>query len=170
MANPVNPQDGRSGARTATGHAARTPAQIIAMTVGVVFLLVGIAGFIPGLTTHYDALTFAGHDSMAMLLGVFAVSVLHNLVHLLFGIAGLALARTPGSARNYLIGGGLIYLVLWIYGLIIDEGSAANFVPVNTADNWLHLGLAVGMIALGALTARGVTRPNRATGAPADSR
>jgi len=53
----------------------------------------------------------------------------------------LALARTPAAARAYLVGGGVIYLVLWIYGLVIDQSSAVNFVPINTADNWLHLGM-----------------------------
>jgi hypothetical protein len=80
---------------------------------------------------------------------VFMVSVLHNIVHLLFGIVGIALSRSAASARLYLIVGGVIYLVLWIYGLVIDMKSAANFVPLNTADNWLHLVLGVGMIALG---------------------
>jgi hypothetical protein len=89
-----------------------------------------------------------------MLLGVFMVSILHNIVHLLFGVAGLALARTPRGAHTYLIAGGVIYLALWLYGLLINRASAANFVPVNTADNWLHLGLGVGMIILGAATAR----------------
>jgi hypothetical protein len=93
---------------------------------------------------------------------VFAVSILHNIVHLLFGIAGLALARTPAGARNYLIGGGIIYLVLWIYGLVIDHDSGANFVPVNNADNWLHLVLAVGMIGLGIALADKATHPARA--------
>ncbi|GAB2963579.1 DUF4383 domain-containing protein [Saccharothrix stipae] len=113
------------------------------------FLVVGIAGFIPGLTTNYDTLRFAGHDSQAMLLGVFAVSILHNIVHLAFGAAGLAMARTARNAFLYLVAGGVVYLLLWLYGLIIDHDSAANFVPVNTADNWLHLVLGLGMIALG---------------------
>lgn len=139
-----------SSMNTRTG--ARAPSQKVAAGVGVVFLLVGVLGFIPGVTTGYDTMTFAGHESMAMLLGVFAVSVLHNIVHLLFGVAGLALARTPSGARNYLIVGGVIYLVLWIYGLVVDHASTANFVPLNTADNWLHLGLALGMILLGILT------------------
>ncbi|PWW63172.1 DUF4383 domain-containing protein [Actinokineospora spheciospongiae] len=134
---------------TNSGTASRTPVQLVAVVVSVVFLLVGVLGFIPGITTDYDRLTFAGHHSMAMLLGVFAVSVLHNLVHLAFGVAGLLLARTPAGARGYLIGGGAVYLVLWVYGLAIDHGSAANFVPVNSADNWLHLGLGVGMAVLG---------------------
>jgi hypothetical protein len=132
----------------------RTPLQKVAALVGAVFLVVGIAGFIPGITTNYGDMSFAGHDSGAKLLGVFAVSVLHNLVHLLFGIAGLALARRVESARSFLIVGGAIYLVLWIYGLIIDKTSGANFVPLNTADDWLHFVLGVGMIALGFVLGR----------------
>ena len=142
----------------------RTPRQLLAAIVGVVFLLVGVLGFIPGVTTHYDMLTFAGHHSGALLLGVFAVSILHNIVHLAFGVAGLALARTASGARAFLVGGGVVYLVLWLYGLVIDHGSAANFVPVNTADNWLHLGLGVGMIALGLIplgAARGPVADSR---------
>ncbi|GID29961.1 uncharacterized protein DUF4383 [Paractinoplanes brasiliensis] len=88
------------------------------------------------------------------LFGVFQASVLHNIVHLLFGIVGLALARTVSGARAYLIGGGAVYLVLWLYGLVVAQDSSANFVPVNTADDWLHLGLGVGMIALGFLLSR----------------
>ncbi len=71
-----------------------------------------------------------------------------------FGIAGLAMARTVSGARLYLIGGGAVYLVLWLYGLVIDHDSAANFVPVNGPDNWLHLFLGLGMIALGLITTR----------------
>jgi 4-hydroxybenzoate polyprenyltransferase len=125
------------------------PARLAAMVVAAVFLLVGILGFIPGATTDYDGMTFAGHESTAMLLGVFHVSILHNIVHLLFGVVGLAMARTMSGAVAYLIGGGVVYLVLWVYGLVIDHDSAANFVPVNGADNWLHLILGVGMIGLG---------------------
>ncbi|MBD0293468.1 MAG: DUF4383 domain-containing protein [Jiangellaceae bacterium] len=126
-----------------------TNMQRAALAVGVVFLLIGVLGFIPGITTDYDTMEFAGSDSDAQLLGIFQVSILHNIVHLLFGIAGLVLARTWSGARAYLIGGGIIYLVLWLYGLIIDEDSDANFIPVDTADDWLHLVLGVGMVALG---------------------
>jgi arginine exporter protein ArgO len=132
----------------------RSPLRTAALVVGVVFLLVGIMGFIPGLTTDYDEMSGAGHESMAELLGVFQVSVLHNVVHLLFGLLGIVLARTNLNARNYLIGGGVIYLLLWIYGLVIDKTSSANFVPVNSADDWLHLALAVGMIGLGVALGR----------------
>jgi hypothetical protein len=139
-------------------HSVRTPVQKAALVVGAVFLLVGIAGFIPGLTTNYDTLEFAGHHSGALLLGLFNVSILHNLVHLAFGVAGVALARTVSGARGFLIGGGVVYLVLWLYGLVIDMTGDANFVPVNDADNWLHLVLAIGMIGLGVALGRGTVR------------
>ncbi|MFI7496644.1 DUF4383 domain-containing protein [Kocuria sp. M4R2S49] len=126
----------------------RSPVRTAALLYGVVFLLVGAAGFIPGITTDYDTLQFAGHESEAMLMGVFQVSWLHNIVHLLYGVAGIALARSVSGARNFLRWGGAVYLVLWLYGLLIDKESTANFVPLNTADDWLHLFLGVTMVAL----------------------
>jgi hypothetical protein len=131
-----------------------TTLQKVATAVAVVFLAVGVLGFVPGITTNYDTMMFGGHHSEAKLLGLFQVSILHNIVHLLFGIAGLALARSFSGARTYLIGGGAVYLVLWIYGLVIDQTSAANFVPINTADNWLHFFLGLGMIGLGVALSR----------------
>ncbi len=147
-------------ATTARTTTAATPIQKAALAVGIVFLAVGVLGFIPGITTDYDTMSFGGHHSDAMLLGLFQVSVLHNIVHLLFGLAGLAMARSFSGARTYLIGGGVVYLVLWIYGLLIDQTSSANFVPVNTADNWLHFFLGLGMVALGILLSR---RPAQTT-------
>jgi hypothetical protein len=88
--------------------------------VGLVFLLVGILGFIPGVTTHYSDLAFAGHDSSAKLLGVFQTSV----------------------------------LAVWLIGVI----GGLEWLPVNAADNWLHIVLGVGMIALGFVTGRSVER------------
>lgn len=128
--------------------------RLIAAIVGAVFLLVGILGFIPGITTDYGTLQWYGPGSDAELLGIFQVSVLHNLIHLVFGVAGLAMSATAAAARAFLIGGGVIYLLLWIYGMVIDKDSMANVVPVNRPDDWLHLGLGVGMIALGLLGSR----------------
>ena len=130
-----------------------------AAAVGAVFLLVGVAGFIPGVTTNYDQLSFAGHMSSAKLLGIFQVSVVHNVVHLLFGIAGLALSRTARGATSYLVWGGVIYLVLGIYGMSIHARSGSNFVPVNDADNWLHLALALAMMGLGLIGRRSQIAP-----------
>jgi arginine exporter protein ArgO len=138
----------------------------LAMAFGAVFLLVGILGFIPGITTHYSDLGFAGHTSNAKLIGLFQVSVLHNIVHLLFGVVGLAAARTARTAASYLLVGGIVYAVVWIYGLLVGQHSSANFIPLNTADNWLHFILAVVMIVLGAVALRALRGP--ATGrAPA---
>lgn len=132
-----------------------------AMAVAATFLLVGILGFIPGITTHFGSMQFAGHESGAKLLGVFQVSVLHNVVHLLFGVVGFAMARTIAGARAFLIGGGAVYLVLWLYGMVVGQESAANFVPVNTADDWLHLVLGIGMIGLGFMMARNARSMSR---------
>lgn len=120
-----------------------------AMIVGAGFVLVGVLGFIPGVTTDFDHLHWAGHHSGALLFGVFAVSALHNVVHVALGVLGLVMARTYAAARAYFLGTALIYLGLWVYGFVIDAGSSANFMPVNAADNWLHFGLAAGMLLLG---------------------
>ena len=135
------------GTSSTTGS--RTLLQTAALLVGATFVLVGLLGFVPGITTNFDELSFASDDSTAKLLGIFQVSVLHNLVHLLFGIVGIAMAKSAAGAKLFLVGGGAVYIVLFVYGLVIDLDSAANFVPVNTADNYLHLVLGIAMIALG---------------------
>jgi hypothetical protein len=135
--------------------ATRTNVQKASMAVGAVFLLVGVLGFVPGVTGNYDQLHLAGHHSEAMLLGLFQVSALHNVVHLLFGVAGIVLAKTASGARSFLLYGGIIYLVLFIYGLVIPQDTAGNFVPVNGADNVLHLLLGVGMVALALILTKG---------------
>jgi hypothetical protein len=116
------------------------------MVFGIAFLGAGILGFIPGITSNYDELKFAGNESAAELLGIFQVSILHNIVHLLFGVAGLAMARTVEGARTYLLGSGVIYVVLFLYGVIVDSASDANFIPANSADHFLHLALAIGLL------------------------
>lgn len=140
---------------TSTGAATRTHVQKASMVVGAVFLLVGVLGFVPGITSNYNQLGFAGHHSEAMLLGIFQVSALHNIVHLLFGAAGLVLARSAVGARSFLLYGGVIYLVLFVYGLVVPEDSAADFVPLNGFDNVLHLLLGVGMVALALILTKG---------------
>lgn len=132
----------------------RSLAQMGALAFGAVFLLVGILGFIPGITTDFDDMTFAGPDSGAELLGIFQVSVLHNIVHLLFGVIGVWAARTWATGRVFLLASGIVYLALFAYGLIVSSTSDANFVPVNTADDWLHLVLAAGMLLVGLLSGR----------------
>ena len=131
----------------------RSSAQTFALLVGAVFLLVGILGFIPGIVTEHDT-KFLGQDGDSKLLGIFQINFLHNLVHVIFGVAGIAMAKRVDSARTYLIGGGVVYLVVFLYGLLIDFGSDANIINLNAADNVLHLLLGSAMIALGLISGK----------------
>jgi Domain of unknown function (DUF4383) len=101
-----------------------------ALLIACVFLTVGLLGFIPGVTTDYGLLQWAGHQPGAKVFGVFAVSGVHNVVHLAFGSVGLILTRTYAAARAYLLGGGLAYLALWAAEFFIDH-SKANFGPLT---------------------------------------
>jgi len=131
----------------------RSLAQVFAFVVGATFVLVGVLGFIPGITSMFGDLSFKGPESDAQLLGLFDVSVVHNIVHLLFGI-GLLASRWAVWAVRYLIIGGIAYGGVFVYGLfVVNSSSSANFLPINTADNFLHIGLSVTMIALGVIGA-----------------
>ncbi|MFF5961983.1 DUF4383 domain-containing protein [Streptomyces luteogriseus] len=146
----------------ASHRAVRAPVQQAALLLGLVFVVVGALGFIPGVTTDYGSLEFASHESGAELFALFQVSILHNLVHLAYGLTGLILAGTAAGAYAYLLVGGAVYLVLWVYGLSVGHDSDANFVPLNTADDWLHLVLGIAMIGLGlALGRRGARTETR---------
>ncbi len=141
----------------------RTDIQKAALLFGVVFLLVGILGFIPGITEDVgDRLTtFDGEG--AKVFGIFGVNILENIAHLLYGVVGVVAAASWAASKNYFIWGGAIYVASWIYGLVIDEQSAANFIGVNMAAHWLHLALGVTMIAAGYLLSRRVTADRAVT-------
>jgi len=134
-----------------------THAAAVARLVAAVLLLVGSFGFIPGVTSHYDDMTFSGHGSGAQLLGIFQVSILLNVVHLVSGIAGLALARARSGPRTFFVIGGLLYVALSIAGV----GNGADWLPVDGADNWLHLGFGLAMLALGFATRLGPHAPHQ---------
>jgi hypothetical protein len=111
---------------------------------GIVFLIVGIGGFIPGLTTAASpdpGLTMThgyGHE-----LGMFPVNTLHNIVHLLFGLWGLVASRDTGSARLYARGVAIIYAVFTVMGLVPGLHTTFGLVPLYGADIVLHLLLAL---------------------------
>jgi len=118
--------------------------QAAALLVAGGFILIGVLGFIPGVTTDYGLLDWAGPHSGAKLFGVFAISGLHNVIHLVSGVVGVALARTYAASRAYFLGGGLVYLAFWLQGWLMGRRSA-DLLPVNGPDNWLHFGIGVVM-------------------------
>ena len=134
-------------------------AESLAGLVGLAFVIVGVMGFVPGVVQHYDQLRWWKNGSGAQLFGVFQTSILHNLVHLGFGAVGLLAAKTAVTARAYLSGGGILYFTLGIYGLLIDRFGNSNVVPVDRADDWLHVGLGVAMIYAGLAVTLTALRP-----------
>ncbi|MEE2570715.1 DUF4383 domain-containing protein [Pseudarthrobacter sp. J64] len=130
-------------------HWGRADVQNAGMGVGLLLVVVGILGFIPGITTRYGELMFLGPDSHALFLNLFQVSMLLNIVQLAIGVTGWSMSRTAHGARNFLMGAGVLYILLAIFGLSIGVDSAANFLALNTPDNWAHLVLGILMIAAG---------------------
>ncbi|HEY0116654.1 MAG TPA: DUF4383 domain-containing protein [Allosphingosinicella sp.] len=117
-----------------------------ALIFGIIFVAVGAAGFVPGLvhqpmTPHAD-LTM-GADSAGNLLGLFPVNILHNIVHLLFGLIGLAASRSVGGARGYFRFVFIAYALLAIMGLIPAAQTLFGLVPLHGNDVWLHAVLAL---------------------------
>lgn len=135
-------------------HFGRADVQNAGMGVGILAAVVGVLGFVPGITTRYSELMFLGPDSQALLFGVFQVSMLLNIVQLAIGATGLTMSRTEHGARNFLFGAGALYIILSIFGLSVGVNSAANFLSLNMTDNWTHMVLGVVMVACGWLLTR----------------
>ncbi|MGY1856096.1 DUF4383 domain-containing protein [Modestobacter sp. SYSU DS0290] len=116
-----------------TGNRGMTWPQMLAMAIGVIYTLIGIIGFF---ITGFD--DFAAHTDETLL--GFSINPLHNIVHLVIGLAGIALARKLSTARTY---GWLLavgYGAAFVYGLFAaGEEEPLNFLSINWADNWLHL-------------------------------
>lgn len=120
----------------------RAPHQWIALAIGAVYLLVGAAGF---LVTGFSG--FAEHDHGQTLLG-FAINPLHNIVHILIGLLGLALWSAAGRARTFgwlLVAG---YGATFVFGLFAVGNPDINFLNINAADNGLHLGSVLAGLAI----------------------
>ena len=139
----------------------RNPVQSVAMLVSIVFILVAILGFIPGITTNFDDITFAGNDSGAELLGIFQVSILHNIVHLLFGALGIAAARgIVMSARGYAQFIAVSYGLLTVLGLLPATHTTFGLIPIYGNDVWLHGGIALVSAIVGFASARPASAKN----------
>lgn len=102
----------------------------LAKVFGAVFILIGVLGFVPGITSN-------GH-----LLGIFEVSPLHNIIHLASGIAALAMAGSNKLAKTYFQVFGVVYTVVTIAGFV-QGTTVLGLIGVNLADNLLHLAISV---------------------------
>lgn len=133
-----------------------------ALIYGLVFTVVGIAGFIPALVTPHTgvehALTF--EEGAGDLFGLFPVNLLHNLVHLAFGVWGLAASRLTHESLVYARAVAIVYALLVIMGLIPNLDTVAGFVPIHGNDVWLHAVLAVGAAYFGFMHLAELDRTN----------
>lgn len=125
--------------------------QRVAQIFGYVFLLVGILGFLAtGGSMNADMAT------APRLFGLFPVNVLHNVVHLLFGLWGVAAARSFGGAKTYATVAGVIYLVLAVLGFIVP--TTFGLIPIGGNNIWLHAILGIALLGAG-VSAREDVRP-----------
>jgi hypothetical protein len=117
-----------------------------ALVFGIVFLLVGILGFVPGMVhmppmdPHPNVMM---PDSYGDLLGLFPVNMLHNVVHILFGLGGLLAYRSLGGAKTYFRVVAVVYALLTIMGLVPALATTMGMVPIYGNDVWLHAVLAI---------------------------
>jgi hypothetical protein len=130
----------------------RLSPRLAAASGGAVLVALGLLGLIPGVTSHYGQLHGVGRGSRALLFGTFKVSILLDLVRLAAGAAGLWLARTVAGARAYLLWAGIGALTLWLLGV----AGLGDWVPLNLADNWLHLLLGSAFLGLGFTAGRSI--------------
>jgi hypothetical protein len=115
-----------------------------ALVYGIVFLLVGIAGFVPGLVAPpEEGRDLAIATGFGRLFDLFPVNVLHNLVHVAFGIWGIAAYRTFSASRTYARAVAVIYGVLTVMGLIPVLATTFGLIPLYGHDVWLHALLAI---------------------------
>ena len=127
----------------------KSPNRLLATIFGAVYVLIGIAGFF--VTAGVGFFDTSG----GLLLGIFEVNIFHNVAHLLIGAALLIAGLSGvGAAKTVNSVVGAAYLLLGIVGLFI-VGSAFNILAINGADNVLHFGSAVLLLAVGLGAERG---------------
>lgn len=119
-----------------------------ALVMGIVFLAVGVLGFIPALLSPATE-PIAVETLYGRLLGLFPVNVLHSLVHALFGVWGLIAYRTLSHSVTYAQVVGVSYAVLTVMGLIPALNTLFGLVPLYGHDIWLHAVIAIAAIYFG---------------------
>lgn len=134
MTSSAGAHDGRTTNRTIN--------QTVALVFGAIYTLVGLAGF-------FVSETFA-ETTDNELLGLFQVNNLHNIVHLLIGVALIAASRRHDSARGANLAIGVTYLALGVLGPLIED-TEANIVALNGADHLLHLASGAVLVAVALL-------------------
>jgi len=117
-----------------------------ALIFGIVYLLVGLLGLIPGMITAADTPGVTVDVLRGNLLGIFPVNILHTLVHLLLGLWGVIAYRSYDASRSYARTAGILFLALFVFGLIPGLNTLFGLTPLYGADIWLHL--VSGIIAL----------------------
>jgi hypothetical protein len=115
-----------------------------ALVAGVIYALVGILGFIPGVVAPppADAPSLAVNHNYGYLLGLFPINTPHNIVHLLIGVWGLASYGTWRAAHNFAAGLAILYGLLAVLGLIPGLNTTFGLIPLWGHDIWLHAGTA----------------------------
>ena len=139
--------------------------QRFAMITGIAFLLVGVLGFVPGLTTAPPAQRpdLTVHTGYGYLLGLFPVNVLHNVVHVGIGIWGLSSYRRLRGARRFAQGLAIFYAMLAVMGLVPVLNTTFGFIPIFGHDVWLHALTAIAAAYFGFVTAAGAVSMERAS-------
>jgi hypothetical protein len=127
------------------------PVTSYARAVGVLLIVLGVLGLVPGIVTDYDLMGF--YHSDAELFGLFRTSVLVGSLQILFGLTVLTFSGSVRQAHKVVVWVALVYLVAGLSGAGLVVNPLREDLPVNVASNWLHLALFV-VILGGAIQAR----------------
>ncbi|ACO46013.1 DUF4383 domain-containing protein [Deinococcus deserti] len=114
-----------------------------ARAAGIIYLLVGLLGFIPTFLSPYAGPDLAVDSMQGRLLGLFPVNLMHNLVHIAIGLWGLSAARSLGASVGFARGLAVLYTLLAIMGLIPGLKTMFGLAPLHGNDVWLHAATAL---------------------------
>lgn len=109
-----------------------------ALVAGIVYALVGVMGLLNIGETAYTGDPLAFTTGQGNLLGLFPVNLLHDIVHLGIGVAGIAAYRSYTGSRGYARGLAIVYALLAIMGLIPLTRTTFGLIPIHSHDIWLH--------------------------------